>query len=344
MHLMVKSSNMQNKILLFLIILAFCFKAKAQDLHYSQFYNSPLNINPALTGIFNGDQRINVSYRNQWKFVPVNWTTFSIAYDRKHYLSNEKHFLGFGGNLNYDRQGDSKLTLTGINLAASYTRKLTENHLLSGGVIIGFSSRGFNTSNLTWDKQWDGVSFNPNAPNGENFNFQRVNLLETAAGINYRLQKTSRTFVDVGVGAYHLHQPSTTFYNTPKQSLPLHLAFNAVGNIRLIQALDLQVSGLHQIQEEYNETVFGGLLKFYVNQKRGKETQVHVGVAYRTAGSTIPTFAIQFNEWYASFSYDLDATNFNKIVSSNRGGPEFHLRYIIKAVKPMAERKICPIY
>lgn len=335
---------MRNKILIFSLCLLFYFKGGAQDLHYSQFYNSPLNTNPSLIGIFNGDQRFNLSYRNQWKFVPVTWTTFSLAYDRKYYLSDDKHFLGFGGNLNYDRQGDSKLTLTGINLGASYTRRLTKNHLVSGGAMLGFSTRAFNTTNLTWDKQWDGVSFNPNAPSGENFNFQRVNMLETALGLNYRYQQNSRTYLDAGIGAYHLHQPSTTFYNTPSQSLPIHLTFNAVGNIELMGSLDLQVSALHQIQEKYKETLFGGLLKFYVSQKRGKETQVHAGFAYRTAGSSIPTVAIQFNEWYASFSYDLDATNFNKIVSSNRGGPEFHVRYIIKSVRPLAERKICPIY
>ena len=105
---------------------SFYFKGKAQDLHYSQFYNSPLNTNPALIGIFNGDQRFNLSYRNQWKFVPVTWTTFSLAYDRKYYLEDDKHFFRFWGNLNYDRQGDSKLTLTGINVGASYTRKLTK--------------------------------------------------------------------------------------------------------------------------------------------------------------------------------------------------------------------------
>ncbi|MBP9193909.1 MAG: PorP/SprF family type IX secretion system membrane protein [Saprospiraceae bacterium] len=335
---------MRNKILLFALSLVFYFKSHGQDLHYSQFYNSPLNINPALIGIFNGDQRFNLSYRNQWKFVPVNWTTFSLAYDRKYYLKDDRHFLGFGGNLNYDRQGDSKLTLTGINLGASYTRNLNKKNLIGAGLILGYSTRAFNTSNLTWDKQWDGVSFNPNAPNGENFNFQRVNILETALGVNFRHQQTSRTYVDVGIGAYHLHQPSTTFYNAPSESLPIHLTFNAVGNIQLLSQLDLQVHALHQIQEQYKETLLGGLIKFYVSQKRGKETQVHAGLSYRTAGSTIPTIAIQYNEWYGSFSYDLDATNFNKIVSSNRGGPEFHLRYIIKSVRPLSDRKICPIY
>ncbi|MBK8700114.1 MAG: PorP/SprF family type IX secretion system membrane protein [Saprospiraceae bacterium] len=335
---------MRNHILKIVVLLTFYFPIVGQDLHYSQFYNSPMNLNPAYTGVFNGEKRFNLSYRNQWKFVPVSWTTFSAAYDFKHYLGDDRHFLGFGGNLNYDRQGDSKLSLTGINAGASYTRSLNAHNLITAGVMVGFSTRAFNTNNLTWDKQWDGVAFNPSAPSGENFDYQRVNLLETALGLNYRWQQSSRTKFDLGIGAYHLNQPGTTFYNAPNESLPIHFTFSAIGDVKVMDMLDIQLSALHQVQEMYKETLYGGLLKIHVNQKRGKETEIHAGLGYRTAGSTIPTFAIKFNEWYASFSYDLDATNFNKIVSSNRGGPEFHVRYIMKTVRPLRDRKICPIY
>jgi type IX secretion system PorP/SprF family membrane protein len=331
----------------FHLIVAFIFclsDAFGQDLHYSQFYNSPLNLNPAQTGIFNGDKRFNLSFRDQWRFVPVAWTTFSLAYDFKKYLADDKHFLGLGGNLNYDRQGDSKLTLTGLNLAGSYTRSLNSSNLLSGGLMLGVNGRGYNTTNLTWDKQWNGVAFNSGINSGEKFDVRRVILFELASGLNYRYQRSERTKVDIGIGAYHLHQPTTTFYNSPNEELPLHMTYSLIGSMELMKNLDIQINGLHQAQEEYKETIIGGLAKLYINQKRGKETQVHVGLGYRTAGSIIPTFAVQFNEWYGSFSYDLDNNNFNDISSSNRGGPEFHLRYIIKNVRPLSTRKNCPIY
>jgi type IX secretion system PorP/SprF family membrane protein len=315
-----------------------------QDLHYSQFYNSPMNLNPAQTGVFNGDKRFTLSYRDQWRFVPVAWTTFSMSYDFKKYLENDRHFLGFGANLNYDRQGDSKLTLTGLNLGGSYTRALNRKNLISGGIIFGYNTRGFNTNTLKWDKQWNGVSFDPNLPSNESFDARRVGLFELAGGFNYRWQKTERTKVDVGIGAYHIHQPSTTFYDAPNEVLPLHMTYSAIGSAKLSKEFDVQLSAMYQKQEEYNETLFGVLGKIYVNQKRGKELQVHPGLLYRTSGSIIPTIGIQFNEWYASFSYDLDSTNFNDITSSNRGGPEFHVRYIIKSVRPLTDRKNCPIY
>lgn len=326
-------------------ILFFCSKqASAQDLHYSQFYNSPLNLNPAKTGIFNGDQRYIGSVRDQWRFVPVPWLTFSASYDMKIYDKEHKHFFGVGGNFNYDRQGDSRLNLSSINFAGSYTRVLNASNLITGGVLVGFNSRGFNTDQLTWDKQWNGLEFDPNLDNGENFDLQRLYFIETGAGLNYRWQKSSRTKVDVGVGAYHLVEPTTSFYNVDTKKLPRNYTFSAIGSMKLSRGLDLQLQAMHQIQDQYNETLFGGLAKIYVSQRRGKEAELHVGLGYRTAGSLIPTIALQYTSWYVSLSYDYDQTEFNNLLESPRGGPEIHVRYIIKKVKPLRDRKICPIY
>jgi len=128
----------------------------AQDLHYSQFYHAPLSVSPALTGIFNGDQRYSVSLRDQWRSVPVPWMTFSAGYDKKFYpKKSTDYFVGAGVFFNYDQQGDSKINLTNINVSGSYNYLLTENHIITLGGLLGFSSRGFNPSTLTWDKQWN---------------------------------------------------------------------------------------------------------------------------------------------------------------------------------------------
>lgn len=330
---------------IFLLILE-NFNVVGQDLHYSQFYNSPLNINPALTGVFNGDHRVTLSMRDQWRFVPVPWFTFSGAYDRQlSFDRNEKHFLGIGAMFNYDRQGDSKLNLTTLNASAAYHRILSRNHILSGGIQLGLSTRGFNTETLTWDKQWDGDAFNAALPTGELFdNFSRVFFVETALGLNYRYQLSSRTHVDVGAAATHLIEPNVAFYDGDESTLPRRYSLSAVGNVKIIDQLDIQLQIMQQFQGPYDETVFGGLGKIYISEKRGKEFQLHLGAGYRTAKSLFPIIALQFNQYYASLSYDFDTNAFNRIVGSNRGGPEMHFRYIIKNVKPLNTSKVCPIY
>ncbi len=328
------------------LLINFCLflDIDGQDLHYSQFYNSPINVNPALTGIFNGDKRFIANFRDQWRSVPVPWLTFSGAYDQKIYpKGNTKGFFGLGVLFNYDRQGDSKLNLTNINVTGSYTRKLNKNNLITFGLLAGFSSRGFNTDGLTWDKQWDQDRFNPGSPSGETFDLLRVNFLETGTGINYRWQQSSRTKLDLGVGAYHFIKPSPNYYNEEDLALPIRLSLSGVGNIQLGSKIDIQLHGLHQIQSEYSETVFGGLLKFYLSNKRGEETEIHIGAGYRTSEALFPTFALKYKNIYASISYDIDQSDFS-FVTNNKGGPEIHFRYTISEVKPLSKFKVCPIY
>ncbi len=315
-----------------------------QDLHYSQFYNSPQNLNPALTGVFNGSQRYNLSLRDQWRFVPVPWTTFSGAFDSNILPVNKDYFYGWGINFNYDKQGDSRLVLAGLNLSGSITKELDKKNLITAGAMLGFARRGFNLTELTWDKQWDGIQFNSGGASGENFDLSAVSFLETGAGINYRWQKNTRTKIDAGIGAFHLYQPKTDFYTTDDKRLPMHLSLTAMGSFKIINALDLQLNVMQQLQTTYRESLFGAIGKIYLNQKRGSETQLYLGLGYRTAGSFIPSVALQFRQWYVGFSYDVDNTTINNALNSKRGGPEFHVRYIFSKVRPLSQRKACPIY
>ena len=330
-------------VLLFALFL-FSDEVIGQDLHYSQFYNSPQNYNPAQTGVFNGDHRFILSHRDQWRYVPVPWTTFSGAYDMSIRPYNaENHFYGLGLNINYDKQGDSRLNLLNLSVNGAYHRILNSKNILSLGANLGFATKGFETKSLRWDKQWDGDVFDTTLPSQETFqNTERVNYLETGLGVNYRYQKSARTHVDLGVAALHLVEPTASFYGTEATKLPRRISLSGVGNFKVADALDIQLHALHQIQGKYRETIFGGLAKIYVNQDRGKELQLHLGLGYRTSKSFIPTVAIQWSQWYLGANLDIDRTAFNQALNSSRGAYELHLRYIIQNVKPF-RYKNCPI-
>ncbi|GLR16473.1 PorP/SprF family type IX secretion system membrane protein [Portibacter lacus] len=327
-----------------LLIILINFEAKSQDIHYSQFYNSPLNINPALTGIFKGDVRAIGSLRDQWRSVPVPYTTFSGSYDMK-YLpkKSDKYFYGIGGIFNYDQAGDSKLNLTDLNLSGSYNYLINPSNVLSAGLMLGVASEGFNENDLTWQNQWDGFKFDPGLGAGENFPTQRWTYLETGVGANYRYQSdSSRTFVNLGAGLFHLTQPAAKVIDLGDPRLPMRTALNAQANIQLTNAFDVQAHAIAQFQGPYSEIVLGGLLKLYVNQNKGKLFRIDLGASYRTSGYIAPTIAFQYNQIYVGASYDVNLGEFNQIYSS-RGGPEVHVRYIITKVKSF-NQKPCPIY
>jgi hypothetical protein len=68
-------------IVLMILLFVFMPKLQAQDIHWSQFQSSPLNLNPALSGFFDGDYRFVLNHRNQWKSVTTPYNTFSGSID-----------------------------------------------------------------------------------------------------------------------------------------------------------------------------------------------------------------------------------------------------------------------
>ena len=317
----------------------------SQDQHFSQFYNSSLNLSPGKTGVFNGDQRLNAGYRTQWRST-VPWNSFTAAYDRKFiskYCTEAKSFFSGGILLNYDKSSQlSDMVLTNINLTGSYTALINDQNLFTVGALLGYATRAFDENTLTWDLQWDGSIFNTGQPTGENFDSRRVSYLETGLGVNYRWQKSSRTQLDLGIGAYHLTTPGVGFYDEDDISLPARYTLSAIGSFAVANKLDLQLHGLAQFQGEYDEVVIGGLGKIHVSDRPGKAVQVHLGLGYRTSEVIFPVFAIQYNNIYGSVSYDIDMTEFGDFTDTRPRALEIHIGYRI--TNPKRNLKVCPIY
>ncbi|MEO6760002.1 MAG: type IX secretion system membrane protein PorP/SprF, partial [Saprospiraceae bacterium] len=62
----------------------------AQDPRFSQYYASPWNLNPAMTGVFNGRWRATANYRDQWNsfLSPVPFRTYSAAFETRFNVAN----------------------------------------------------------------------------------------------------------------------------------------------------------------------------------------------------------------------------------------------------------------
>ena len=106
------------KIIVIIISVVVCiFPIHAQDIHFSQYYANPLNLNPALTGYMAGDQRLNINYRNQWARIINPYKTLSVSYDQ-HFFRKKMTRSWFGGGIQIlsDQAGTSKLSNNKIAL------------------------------------------------------------------------------------------------------------------------------------------------------------------------------------------------------------------------------------
>lgn len=333
-----------------LLLAAFFFvslQTRGQDIHQSQFYTSPINLNPALTGNFFGDNRVALNYRNQW-FVDdlVKYLTFTGSFDIRFYPKKwrTKGIWSAGLLVNYDQAGESRLGLTNLGLSSSFSYPINTRNILSLGAMIGGTNRRFNVDALTWDEQYDGSKFDPTRPSGENFSATSNTFMDLSTGLNYRWQKSRRTKVDAGIGAFHLNQPDQIFYtNNQTIKLPMRMTFYAFPSFSLTQRFDILLHGMHQIHNPYSATVLGGYLRTYLNTQRGKELNVLLGIATRLGDAWIPKIAFEFKNWYLGMSYDINTSEFKR-ATNRRGGPEFSLVHIFVKARPIEQLRACPIF
>src|SRR5688572_22122553 len=116
----------------------------AQDIHLSQYHFDRLMVNPALTGIFNGNRQVSLIHKQQYFSVPVDYLTFSGSYDTKFLKTQfQPGFFSGGVLFNYDQAGDSELALANLTINGSYTRAITRSFFITGGVYIGGGQRSF---------------------------------------------------------------------------------------------------------------------------------------------------------------------------------------------------------
>ncbi len=319
----------------------------AQDIHYSQAHNSVLNVNPALTGIFNQDVRLSANYRHQWYTVPVSYLTFTGAYDQNfHRAGNDFGFFSGGVLFNYDQAGDSRLTMLQLSLSGSYTFILNKNNLLTLGLQAGGSNRHFSDKQLQWDSQFDGYLYDPSYASNESFDFLNLYYMSTGGGINYRWQKSPRTKFDLGAAAYNFAFAKNEFYKDTDYKIPVRFAGVFQSSFQLSDPLDIMVHGLGQMQGKSYEIVPALLFRLYLNQKPGKKFALDLGAIGRYSGqwdAVAPTIGFNVNSLKAELSYDINLSDFT-VASSRYGGPEISLQYFITYVKPMGKFKTCPIF
>lgn len=333
--------------MLLLFNLPFLTTTTAQDIHFSQFHNTPLNLSPGLTGVFNGDLRFTGAYRSQWAAALVPYKTYQGTFDMKIFNPrNEKGFFSAGLIMNFDDAGDSNLQTAHIGLSGSYTLAIDKENFLTFGVQGGVTQRAFDTEDLTFDNNWNGDIFDPNRPTNEFFNDTDILYPDFSAGLNWHGQKlNNRTRLDVGGAVYHFHRPRQNYHSNDKSKLDSRWSLYLLPTLQIAPKADLLVFGTAQLQGKYLEALGGLAGKFYLSTKRSKELALQFGFSYRFnefGDAMIPTAGIYYKYWNVGFTYDVNVSGFN-VATNRNGGPEVTLVYTIHKVRPLRFFKACPL-
>lgn len=331
-------------ILFFLSCLSFL---RGQDIHFSQYNGSLLNLNPAFTGFFDGDYRINAIYRSQWQSVPVPYRTFGFGADIRYKPTKFKSdCMGIGVQFNNDQAGDAFYSTNQLYLSGSYIHKFKKDSslLVSVGFGAGYSGSNFNYNKMTFDNQFDGYDYNSGSPTGENFTRYRSGFTDFNVGGAFQYSFSQFTRLTYAISFNHLTNPSITYQGNTLSKLDSklgnYLAFEVpvTDNKKFI----LLTEFLYSHQGKYNEIVPGANIKYMLN--RETNNGVSLGLYLRTRDAVIARLGYTFKTTTAGMSYDLNTSKF-LAATNRRGAFEIFITHIIKRYRPfIAKKRVCPVF
>jgi len=313
-----------------LISALFCApKTFAQDLHFSQFFNSPLTTNPANTGFIpDGDYRLGINYRDQWSSVmSVPYKTMS-AFGDVQLMKNkfDNGWIGLGGVILRDVAGSGNLTSTKLYGSVAYHQLLGYSSLLSLGFNVGMSNKQINVSNLKFPDQFDGKFFDNKLPTTVLLDKTNVSYLDMQVGMNYAYFPTPSIYVNTGFSVHHVNRPHESFFSSEATGVDNRVPMRYIGflngSFKLNDEVIINPNIYYTRQANVSELV-GGLNAHY-NLSGDGEYLLIAGAYYRHKEAIIPLVGLGFKDYTFTFTYDATISSL-KNFNNSRGAFEFSL-------------------
>lgn len=313
---------------------------QAQDFHLSQYEASPMHLNPALTGAFEGDLRGSLHYRNQWRSIATKaFTTMAISGDMP---IKKVENLKAGFFILNNRAGAGNYNALNVILSGAYDFKLSANphHHFVPGIQLGMINKSVNIAALSFGEQYNsqnGGGLNPNADNGEVFSNQSIFLPELNAGFMYYFSSdVSRFNPFIGGSVFHITEPKESFFGSDNR-LPRRYLAHAGVKYNLSQKLQFSYYGL--FMQQTNVTEITNTIMAYYHLKKS-DVYLMYGNTYRTKDAVLVHFGLKYRELTYRFSYDINTSGLSAI-TNGRGAFEMSLVYVLKNIDP-EPIKSCP--
>ena len=325
---------------------------QAQDIHFSQFYMSPLNLNPAMTGVMNCNHRIVANYRNQWSSILKQnaYNTYSASYDHKLPVGRYDYF-GLGGTFWGDKAGESEFATLQARLSGSYAKKMggyrRKAHYLVFGADIGVSQRSINSQALKWPSQNDGQGrYDPLQP-GEIIDDPNFMFLDLSAGLLWFSVFDEDNNFYFGGAFNHLNRANQSFENA---NIPLYskFTFHAGGEFMVAKRFGLVPGVVTFFQGPSFQVNAGNSFKFLLGNSRRYHQAFQLGVWARVAnklesGKLVDAFILStrfdYEQFTIGFSYDI---NTSSLYTASNGNGAFEFSLVYKICGPERRGVYCP--
>lgn len=313
----------------------------SQDLHFSQYFASPLHLNPGMTGVFDfdfkdKDLRFSSIYRQQWRTIQgpyisqaTPFNSYIISGDGliKHSKTMNGDYIGIGAVMYYDNSGDLRYStqFSGLNIAYAKSLNQESNSYLTLGFQYAFAKNSVDFSKGVFDNQWTGIAFDPTLPTGETFPKNNFTYSDVSVGVTYSTFGSAKYKHTTGIALFHLNNPDQNFFDQNESRLPKKFVFHYQGQYKLRFHKELIPISFFHTQANAYEFTNGVLLKIHL---RGENYQgfknIQFGGAYRLVGNheiitgsdaLILYFRTRYQNFLFGLSYD---SNFSGLTTATR--------------------------
>ncbi|MBM3922595.1 MAG: type IX secretion system membrane protein PorP/SprF [Sphingomonadales bacterium] len=288
----------------------------AQDPHYTQFFATPYLINPAYTGVFDGDLRLSTNYRQQWMGLASPITSMVASVDGKLFNDGVYHQNPFNVGLAFqsDKTLNGALSSNGLTANASYHIPLDREGYQSLGIGLSgtYGKRNFNFSNMASASQFTSGGFNLALPSGEIAMENMKPHFSVGAGVLYCNSKPEEgSFFEIGVGAYHLNRPLQTILYEGTSVIPMRVSAHTF--LQRYVGSDLLLDGrlLYQLQAG-SDYLLGGIALSKLLEEDPQGSLIGLGCWYRTGDAIAPYLFGEFNSLRIGFTYDIQLNDIRK--------------------------------
>ena len=325
----IEKINYRN-IIVFLVLMMSCHLGQSQDLHFSQWFNSPLTTNPANTGFIpDADYRIGANFRNQYvNILSVPYKTISIYGDMQLLRERfENGWLGLGGVLLRDVAGSGNLTSTKAYGSLAYHQMIGYSSLLTAGFNVGWANKHIDVSRLKLPDQFNKATgfFDAGIPSSVVFDNANTSYMDIQLGMNYAYFPSENLYLNGGFSVHHINRPKETFFAS-SSNFDNRLARRYIGflnaTIKMSDVVILNPMAYYSNQSKASEFVVGG--NFNYNLSGDGVVQLSGGLYYRSSDAVIPMLGFQWNDFRMTFTYDVTASSLSKY-NNSRGAVEFSL-------------------
>ncbi len=333
-----------------LLFLFFKICLIAQDQHFTQFYASPLTLNPALTGAFGGKYRVAIIYRDQWRNVLDNpYVTMGGAIDTRFTLNSRrkrsKDAFGVGVQFFSDRVPSIDFSTNQINISGAFHKSLNKNadQFLSLGVQLGIAQRNVNYERIDFGDQFNGNN-GYTEPTGEVLPENNFSYGDISVGLHYSSAPRKGVGFFIGGAMHHLLEPQVSFYidrnprdgtqfNGNNKLLRKYTAHFGV-QIPVGERVQVLPRAMAYMQGAHLAANAGTNLRLLVDDISG--TAVHVGGWVRSVRNEDDKFSLdavvalvglEFNNFLLGFSYDANL-NYLGTSGQRQGAFEISLAFL----------------